>query len=138
MPCLLPQDYIGDVQTRLGLYKRIAGAPDLQALQDLQAEIGDRFGALPAAASSLLQSARLTLRCRALGIRRLDVGAASSYLQFDEDNKVDTARVIALIQREPRVFRLEGSLKLRVSRGAPVEGRIELAGELLARLESPR
>ncbi len=87
-------------------------------LQDLQAEIGDRFGALPPAANNLLQTARLTLRCRELGVRRMDVGTQSSYLQFDEDNRVDSARVIALIQREPRVFRLEGSLKLRVSRGA--------------------
>ena len=67
IPCLLPQDYIGDVQTRLGLYKRIAGAPDTQSLQDLQSEIGDRFGALPPAANSLLQTARLALRCRELG-----------------------------------------------------------------------
>jgi transcription-repair coupling factor (superfamily II helicase) len=138
IPCLLPQDYIGDVQTRLGLYKRIAGAPDLQALQDLQSEIGDRFGALPPAANNLLQTARLALRCRELGVRRMDVGTQSSYLQFDEDNRVDSARVISLIQREPRVFRLEGSLKLRVSRGAPPEGRVVLAGELLSRLGGPR
>jgi transcription-repair coupling factor (superfamily II helicase) len=138
IPCLLPQDYIGDVQTRLGLYKRIAGAPDLQALQDLQSEIGDRFGALPSAANNLLQTARLALRCRELGVRRMDVGTQSSYLQFDEDNRVDSARVISLIQREPRVFRLEGSLKLRVSRGAPPEGRVVLAGDLLTRLGGPR
>jgi transcription-repair coupling factor (superfamily II helicase) len=107
-------------------------------LQDLQSEIGDRFGALPSAANNLLQTARLALRCRELGVRRMDVGTQSSYLQFDEDNRVDSARVISLIQREPRVFRLEGSLKLRVSRGAPPEGRVVLAGELLSRLGGPR
>ncbi len=68
----------------------------------------------------------------------MDIGAQSSYLQFDEDNGVDSTRVIALIQREPRVFRLEGSLKLRIARGAAPEGRAELAAELLARLGGPR
>jgi transcription-repair coupling factor (superfamily II helicase) len=133
-PCLLPADYVGDVQTRLGLYKRIATAEDAQALDDLQSEVGDRFGALPAAAAQLFQSARLTLRCRQLGIRRLDVSTQSSYLVFEEQNRVEPAAVIKLLQREPRVYRLEGSLKLRVARGAPPEGRLALGQQLLAAL----
>ena len=134
-PSFLPADYVGDVQTRLGLYKRIAAAPDAQALDDLQAEIGDRFGALPAAASCLFQAARITLQCRQLGIRRFDVGAQSSYLVFEEQNHVDPAAVIRLIQRDPRMYRLEGSLKLRAARGAPPEGRFALAQQLLASLQ---
>ncbi|HMA12315.1 MAG TPA: transcription-repair coupling factor, partial [Steroidobacteraceae bacterium] len=89
LPCLLPADYVADVQMRLGLYKRIAAAPDAQALDDLQAEIGDRFGTLPAAAAQLFHNARLTQQCRELGIRRLDVAAQSSYLVFEEKNSVD-------------------------------------------------
>jgi transcription-repair coupling factor (superfamily II helicase) len=134
-PALLPADYVADVQTRLGLYKRIAASPDAQALDDLQAEIGDRFGALPAPAGSLFQAARITLQCRQLGIRRLDVGAQSSYLIFEEHNRIDPAAVIKLIQREPRVYRLEGSLKLRIARGAPAEGRFALAQQLLSALQ---
>jgi len=133
-PCLLPADYVGDVQTRLGLYKRIATAADAQALDDLQAEVGDRFGALPTAAAQLFQVARLTLRCRQLGIRRLDVSEQSSYLVFEERNGIEPAAVIKLLQREPRVYRLEGSLKLRVARGAPPEGRFALGQQLLAAL----
>ncbi len=134
LPCLLPADYVGDVQTRLGLYKRIATAADAQALDDLQSEVGDRFGALPNAAAQLFQNARLTLRCRELGIRRLDVSTQSSYLVFEERNRVEPAAVIKLMQREPRIYRLEGSLKLRVSRGAPPEGRFALGQQLLASL----
>jgi transcription-repair coupling factor (superfamily II helicase) len=133
-PCLLPADYVGDVQTRLGLYKRIATAADAQALDDLQAEVGDRFGALPTAAAQLFQVARLTLRCRQLGIRRLDVSEQSSSLVFEERNGIEPAAVIKLLQREPRVYRLEGSLKLRVARGAPPEGRFALGQQLLAAL----
>jgi transcription-repair coupling factor (superfamily II helicase) len=139
LPALLPNDYVGDVQTRLGLYKRIAAATDAQTLDDIQAEIGDRFGALPDATTQLLQTARLALRCRQLGIRRLDIGTQSSYLVFEENNHVDTAAVIRLIQREPRVYRLEGSLKLRVSSGA-VGGpeRFTLAMALLSQLGESR
>ena len=134
LPCLLPADYVGDVQMRLGLYKRIATAQDAQALDDLQSELGDRFGALPPAAAQLFQNARLTLRCRELGIRRLDVSTQSSYLVFEENNRIEPAAVIKLIQREPRVYRLEGSLKMRVARGAPPEGRFAWGQQLLASL----
>ena len=134
LPCLLPADYVGDVQTRLGLYKRIATAENTQALDDLQSEVGDRFGALPPAAAQLFQNARLTLRCRELGIRRLDVSTQSSYLVFEESNRIEPAAVIKLLQREPRVYRLEGSLKMRVARGAPPEGRFAWGQQLLASL----
>jgi len=133
-PCLLPADYVGDVQTRLGLYKRIATAQDAQALDDLQAEVGDRFGVLPTAAAQLFQVARLTLRCRQLGVRRLDVAEQSSYLVFEERNSIEPAAVIKLLQREPRVYRLEGSLKLRVARGAPPPERFALGQQLLSAL----
>jgi transcription-repair coupling factor (superfamily II helicase) len=134
LPALLPSDYVSDVQMRLGLYKRIAAAPDAQALDDLQAEIGDRFGALPPAATQLFDNARLTLQCRALGLRRLDVSAQSSYLVFEEKNGVDPGAVIKLLQKEPRVYRLEGPLKLRVARGAEPAVRFEFAQRLLAGL----
>ena len=138
LPSLLPETYIGDVQTRLSLYKRIAAAADAEALGLLQAEIGDRFGPLPEPAVNLLQSARLTLRCRELGLRRLDITAQSSHVLFAQNNRVDPAVVIGLVQREPRVFRLEGPLKLRISRGVPDAERFAVASNLLDRLGAGR
>jgi transcription-repair coupling factor (superfamily II helicase) len=134
LPALLPSDYIADVQTRLALYKRIAAAPDMATLDELQTEIGDRFGALPQAAQRLFQVARLTQRCRASGIRRLDVGAHASHVVFEEQNRVDPAVVIRLIQRESKIWRLEGQLKLRINLGAEPEHRHQLAVSLLERL----
>jgi transcription-repair coupling factor (superfamily II helicase) len=134
LPALLPADYIGDVQTRLALYKRIAAAPDQAGLDDLQTEVGDRFGALPEAAQRLFQVARLTQRCRAAGIRRLDVGAHTSHVVFEETNRVDPAVVIRLIQREAKTWRLEGQLKLRIGLGADPPQRHLLAAQLLERI----
>ena len=134
LPALLPADYVDDVQMRLALYKRIAAAPDAQALDDLQAEIGDRFGNLPPAATQLFHNARLTQLCRALGIRRLDVATGSSHLAFEEKNAVDPGAVIRLLQKEPRVYRMEGPLKLRIARGAEPAARFEFAQQLLAAL----
>jgi transcription-repair coupling factor (superfamily II helicase) len=112
---LLPEDYVSDVHLRLALYQRIAAA-DATALVDMTAELVDRFGELPEPARNLLQLARLRLRARELGVRRLELGPSGGSIQFEEVNRVDPARVIGLIQRQAQEYRLEGPLKLRISR----------------------
>jgi transcription-repair coupling factor (superfamily II helicase) len=134
VPALLPQDYVPDVHLRLALYQRIAAA-DEATLADMTAELIDRFGSLPQPSDYLLRLARLRLAARALGVRRLELGPAGGSVQFEPDNRVDTARVIALVRGQPREFRLEGSLKLRVSRALPQpEQRFAYAQRLLTQL----
>jgi transcription-repair coupling factor (superfamily II helicase) len=137
VPALLPQDYVPDVHLRLALYQRIAAADGL-ALQDMTAELVDRFGALTEPAQNLLRLARLRLEARALGLRRLELSPSGGSVQFEENNRVDAARVLVLVQRQAREFRLEGPLKLRITRSLPKPGqRFEYALELLQRLGAP-
>ncbi|MGE3395003.1 MAG: TRCF domain-containing protein [Steroidobacteraceae bacterium] len=134
---LLPEDYVGDVHVRLSLYKRIAAAADEPELDELTAELVDRFGPLPPPAVALLRLARLRLAARALGVRKLDFGAQGGYVLFEEQNAVDPRAVIRLVQDKSRDFRLEGPLKLRVSRELDEEEeRFDFAGQLLSRLRA--
>ena len=135
VPALLPEAYVSDVHVRLVLYKRIAAAPNGAALDELTAELVDRFGELPSAAHSLFSIARLKLRARELGVRRLDLGREGGYVLFEQVNGIDPANLVRVIQRDPREFRLEGALKLRVTRPLAEEPkRFEYARELLERL----
>ncbi len=140
LPAFLPEVYVGDVHMRLSLYKRIAAADSDAALDDLSAEIHDRFGPLPPVAQSLLRIAKLKLTARALGVRRLDLGAQGGSVLFEERSRIDPATVVRMIQTGAREYRLEGPLKLRVSRQLPTENaRFEFAADLLRRLgEAPR
>jgi transcription-repair coupling factor (superfamily II helicase) len=134
-PAFLPDTYVADVQVRLVLYKRIAAATDDTVIDDLNAELVDRFGPLPQAAQCLLRIARLKIRARVLGIRRLDLGPQGGYVSFEEQNTIDPPAVIRMIQRNSREFRLEGPLKLRVSRPlTDVTARFDFAGDLLQKL----
>jgi transcription-repair coupling factor (superfamily II helicase) len=82
-----------------------------------------------------LKLAKLKLAARAIGIRRLDLGVQGGTVTFEERNSLDPATVVAMIQRNPREYRLEGSLKLRASRQLPTESaRFEFAAELMKRL----
>jgi transcription-repair coupling factor (superfamily II helicase) len=135
LPAFLPDTYIGDVQVRLVLYKRIAAAESEAALDELTAEIVDRFGSLPVAAQNLLRVARLKLSARALGVRRLDFGPQGGYILFEERNSIDPPIVIRLLQKYPREYRLENPLKLRISRAMQTEeARFQFATDLLRRL----
>ena len=134
VPAFLPEDYVPDVHLRLALYQRIASASALE-LQDMSAELIDRFGPLPAAGEHLLKLAAIRLRARALGVRRLDLGPQGGSVLFEADNKVDATAVIRLIQRPAHDYRMEGPLKLRFSRGlSAIPARFEFASSLLAQL----
>ena len=138
LPAFLPEAYVGDVHMRLSLYKRVAAADSDAALDELGAEIHDRFGPPPPAAQSLLRIARLKLTARALGVRRLDLGPQGGSVLFEERSAIDPATVVRMIQTGARQYRLEGPLKLRVSRQLPTENaRFEFAADLLRRLGEP-
>src|SRR5262249_3931372 len=120
---------------RLGLYKRIAAADSDAALDELTAEIYDRFGPLPAVAQSLLRIAKLKLLARGIGVRRLDLGAQGGTGTFEQRNPIDPGTVVRMIQKAPKEYRLEGPLKLRVSRPLPrEEQRFDFAADLMKRL----
>jgi len=56
---------------------------------------------------------------------------------FEERNRIDPAAVIRMLQKAPREYRLEGPLKLRISRPMEKEEqRFEFAGDLMKRLEA--
>ena len=128
---LIPEDYLPDVHARLILYKRIAGAPDEAALTALREEIIDRFGPLPEQVVSLLEIAKLKQRARLLGVRKIDLGPAGGRVIFQEQARVDPARVIQLIQAEPQTFQFDGRDKLRIRRdGLDGAGRLQVLARL--------
>lgn len=73
----LPADWIPDEELRVGFYVRLARAEDGAAIDALEAELEDRFGALPEAAATLLAVARVRAQALALQIARIDAGPAA-------------------------------------------------------------
>ncbi|MBX3704036.1 MAG: transcription-repair coupling factor [Steroidobacteraceae bacterium] len=136
LPALLPEDYLPDVHLRLQLYKRLAGAPDQSRLDDLQAEMIDRFGPLPPPARTLFQVHRLRLRAGTLGLRRLAIGAHAGSVEFGSAHRVDPQRIVRLLQQDA-AWRLDHQDRLRVKLEAPDEpARIAAAERVLAALGS--
>ena len=111
---LIPDDYLGDVQIRLTLYKRIASAGDSDGLRDLQVEMIDRFGLLPDAAKNLFQVAELKLLAERIGISKLDFGPQGGRIEFSENTRADPAALIRLMQESRGNYLMQGPQKLRI------------------------
>ena len=128
LPALLPVDYCPDVHERLVLYKRLASVHDAGELTQLQEELIDRFGALPDPARALLDTHRLRLAAKTLGIMKVDASADSILLQFVPQPPIDPGRIIQLIQTR-RDIKLAGENRLRWilspagGAGSPAEAR---------------
>ena len=137
VPTLIPADYMPDVHLRLVLYKRIAAAADDEALDELGAEMVDRFGPLPPPIQNLYRVTRLKLVAAALGLKRLDVGPMGGVVDFGTEHRVDPAAVLQLVQKQAKTYRLDGPTRLRHTfRAEAPQARFQFATELLARLGS--
>jgi len=109
---LLPNDYVPDVHLRLMLYKRISGTGNEEELRELQVELIDRFGLLPAATKNLMRIAALKQRAAALGIEKIDAADTGGYVVFGDDSRIDPVALVKLVQNDSRSYRLQGSHRL--------------------------
>ena len=135
VPALIPEDYLPDVHTRLTLYKRISSAPDKEDLRDLQVEMIDRFGLLPDPAKYLFATAELKLAANALGIRKLELGEHGGRIVFESKPNIDPMAVIQLIQKQPKLYQMDGPDKLRIKHPLPLpEDRFNAARAMLLTL----
>jgi transcription-repair coupling factor (superfamily II helicase) len=134
VPALLPADYVLDVHERLVLYKRLANCEDEAALNALREELIDRFGPLPEAARALVDSHRLRILGKPLGIARIDATDAAVQLQFIPKPPIEPIKVLNLVQSR-RNYRLAGQDRLRIEARMPdVKARIAAIREAFTAL----
>ncbi len=60
----IPDTYVSDGRQKVEVYRRLAASESLREVEDLAAEVRDRFGPLPPPVGHLLSLARLRLRAR--------------------------------------------------------------------------
>ncbi|NIF51456.1 transcription-repair coupling factor [Burkholderia sp. Ax-1724] len=136
-PAILPSDYCGDVQERLSLYKRLANCEHNDSIDGIQEELIDRFGKLPPPAHALVETHRLRLAAKPLGISKIDAGEAVIGLQFIPNPPVDAMRIIEMVQKHKHI-KLAGQDKLRIETRSPdLAVRVATVKETLRALGSP-
>jgi transcription-repair coupling factor (superfamily II helicase) len=136
VPALIPEHYLPDVHTRLILYKRIANAKDKDTLDDLTAEMIDRFGLLPEPTQNLFKIAALKLLAEPLDIKKLHVVGDKGTIEFAPDPNINMLALIDLIQKKPQQYKFSGAEKLHlVVKGETLEQKITEVQSLLQLLK---
>ncbi|MES2739839.1 MAG: transcription-repair coupling factor [Pseudomonadota bacterium] len=118
VPALLPADFCGDVHERLSIYKRLANCAGADKIDDMQEEMIDRFGKLPDPVKALIETHRLRIAARTVGIIKIDAHTEAATLQFMAKPPIDPLRIIALIQKN-RQIKLNGQDKLKITASMP-------------------
>ncbi|WP_312437385.1 transcription-repair coupling factor [Janthinobacterium sp.] len=118
VPALLPADFCGDVHERLSIYKRLANCATQDKIDDIQEELIDRFGKLPDPVKALIETHRLRIAAKTVGIVKIDVHGEAATLQFMAKPPIDPMRIIELIQKN-RHIKLHGQDKLKISAAMP-------------------
>lgn len=113
-PTLLPSDYCPDIHARLGIYKRLSNANQVDDLIVTQEELIDRFGKLPPEAQALVLSHRLRIEATALGIQKIDSNDEQTLIQFKPDPPIDPLKLIDIVQQRKTV-KFSGPDRLRAT-----------------------
>ncbi|MDY0964146.1 transcription-repair coupling factor [Massilia sp. CFBP9026] len=118
VPALLPADYCGDVHERLSIYKRLANCESQDRIDSMQEELIDRFGKMPDAVKALVETHRLRIAAKSVGIVKIDAHGEAASLHFMEKPPIDPIKIITLIQKN-RQIKLAGQDKLRITASMP-------------------
>jgi len=110
----IDESYVAEENQRLRLYKKIAGATTPTAVNEVRAEMEDRYGTLPDAAVYLLEASLIRLECERLGIAQVDRKRGEVHLRFAEKSIVDPQKLMKLVARNAKrgaQFTPQGILK---------------------------
>ena len=94
---MIPENYVPDLQLRLGLYRRLADLEDAGEIDAFGAELIDRFGPLPVEVQHLLKIVFVKSLCRQANVAKLDAGPKGVVIQFRDNRFPDPAGLVQLI-----------------------------------------
>lgn len=121
----LPDTYMQDQLARLEAYRRLAAATTGEQVDDVESEWRDRYGPVPAEATSLLQIARLRVEAIRIGLEEV--------IQLRREIRLGPVDLSA--SQEVRLQRLQPRAALRPSEGLlfiPVPGGDDLIESITA------
>lgn len=100
VPVLIPEDYVPDLDVRLGLYRRLSSLSTKVELEGFAAELIDRFGSLPKEVNTLMLVVRIKAMCKRAGIAKLDGGPKGATIQFHNDKFASPQGLVEFIQAQ--------------------------------------
>ncbi|OUZ07305.1 transcription-repair coupling factor [Aeromicrobium sp. PE09-221] len=131
----LPHGYVPSERLRLEMYKRLAGVRSDEDVEELRAELVDRYGTPPDPVEVLLDVARLRVKVREAGLN--EITSAGSNIRFTPVKLPESAQLrLARVYPKSVYKQAAGVALLPHPKTAPVGGKPLRDRELIAWVET--
>lgn len=97
----LPNDYVPELRQRIDIYRRLSRVTDVSELDDMKAELSDRFGRLPRPVKCLLEVAELKIDASIWFVKAIQT--EDNYIVLTYANKQRIEHLAKLHDRRLRV-----------------------------------
>ncbi|MEI6246343.1 MAG: TRCF domain-containing protein [Acidobacteriota bacterium] len=115
----IDDEVIGDMNQRLSVYRRMAGARSMEELERLLEELRDRYGPPSPSILNLAEFARLRILADLIGLESVEREGKVVMLKFRPDAKLDPAWLFSAVQARGDLTLLPPAiLKLDLNRPA--------------------
>jgi transcription-repair coupling factor (superfamily II helicase) len=142
VPVMIPENYIPDLDIRLGLYRRLSSLATKVELEGFAAELIDRFGPIPKEVNTLMLIVRIKSMCKRAGISRIDAGVKGATVQFHNDKFANPAGLVEFIKAQGPAAKvagnkivLMGEMKTEAER---IKGAFAIARDLAEKVVKPK
>ncbi|WP_173391152.1 transcription-repair coupling factor [Pararhodospirillum photometricum] len=115
-PILIPEAYVPDLGLRLGFYRRIATVGSEADVDELAAEMTDRFGPVPPEVENLLRVVTIKVWCRQANVEKVDAGPKGAVLAFRDNSFPNPAGLVRFIGQHVATVKLRPDHRLVVRR----------------------
>ena len=110
---VIPEAYVADTGQRLSLYKRLATCDTEEGIDEIGAEMADRYGEpVPDSARALLGLMAARLYLKRLGVDVLSLSGTWMTLRFGEDPGLPAGAIVELCNAKGSPWKLSPSMEL--------------------------
>ncbi|WP_306535353.1 transcription-repair coupling factor [Geobacter sp.] len=135
IPAFVPEDYVKEPNQRLIIYKKLTQAENEEEVDEVMAELVDRFGKLPLAASYLLEVMKLRIHFKRFLVTMAEFDGRRLCLTFHQKTPASPDTIIGLIRGNPKRYQFSPDFRLTAELAdTSFEGVLEEARNLLKRL----
>lgn len=132
---MIPENYVPDLQLRLGLYRRLGELTSTEEIDGFGAELIDRFGPLPEEVQNLLKVVFIKALCRRANVEKLDAGPKGVVLHFRNKAFPEPAGLVRFIGEQGQLAKIRQDQSVVFIRDLPTpEKRLAGAATIMTQL----
>ena len=110
----IPETYIKEISLRLSIYRRFSSAANEEAVDQILAELEDRFGQPPLSVCNLSKVMKIVCVLRRLRIRSFASGKSGVTVVFDASSPLSREKLVDRALKYPKHFQLSPDGKLLI------------------------